>query len=295
MCIRDSSGTLTATVVGDDHIDVDELGRVILRFPWDRRTSETRAVSRTTRRVRLAHPWAGPALGHMTLPRVGHEVLVAFLGGDPDEPIVVGSLHNGRNPPALQLPDHKTHSVWHSQSVPGGATYNEIRMVDDAGAEVLHLYAGLDLDTLTVRDHREDVGRDQLTNIGGSEKRVVRRGSSTSVGGGQRGYVGGDASYEWGGNVDASTGSLNLVTMGDFTQSTTGNYTVRAPSIWFGAETFEVVSNVNVIGKGAIELATGGATITMHDGEIVIAVGGSSITVNAAGIKLSAPIIQLNP
>ena len=92
------AGIQTATVVGDTEIDVDEDGRVELQFHWDRRNTNAAGASR---RVRVSQAWAGVGYGLVTLPRVGDEVVVAFLDGDPDEPLIVGRVHNHVRPSPL--------------------------------------------------------------------------------------------------------------------------------------------------------------------------------------------------
>ncbi|HSN96916.1 MAG TPA: type VI secretion system tip protein TssI/VgrG, partial [Candidatus Nanopelagicales bacterium] len=119
-------GVQSATVVGPrgQEIHTDDHGRVRVQFPWDR-------DAQGSCWLRVVQGWAGAGLGLFALPRVGQEVLVAFLEGDPDQPVVVGRVSNPLNPPPLKLPEEKTQSVWRSGTTPGGEGYSEIRFEDE--------------------------------------------------------------------------------------------------------------------------------------------------------------------
>ena len=167
-------GTQTAFVVGEqenpDEIEVDELGRVKLYFPWDRRD---RRVGSPTRHVRVSHGWAGASFGMMLLPRATEEVIVAYLDGDPDEPIIVGRVFNALNPSPLKLPEEKTRSIWKSRSTPGGNGFNLIMMEDAAGRELLEFRAQKDKLVNVLASHTENVGGDQSTSVGGDQSNTV--------------------------------------------------------------------------------------------------------------------------
>ncbi len=136
-------GLQSATVVGPPgaEIHTDELGRVRVQFPWDR---EGKLDDNSSCWMRVSQGWAGAGFGMFMLPRVGQEVLVAFLDGDPDLPIVAGRAFNGRELVPYKLPDHKTVSTWKSSSSPGGAGYNEIKFEDQAGQELVYMQAQRD-------------------------------------------------------------------------------------------------------------------------------------------------------
>ncbi|AUX41465.1 uncharacterized protein SOCE26_028780 [Sorangium cellulosum] len=156
-------GTQTAFVVGNkagvDEIDVDEHGRVKVEFRWDRRDQHE---GNPTRFVRVSQGWAGLDYGMVMPPRVNEEVIIAYLDGDPDEPIVVGRLHNAWNVSPLKLPAEKTRSIWKSKTSPGGEGFNQIMMEDKKGEELLELHAH--------RDNLVTVGANQTVNVGGDQK-----------------------------------------------------------------------------------------------------------------------------
>ena len=149
--------TQTAIVTGPpgEEIHCDEYGRVKVKFHWDR-SDETGAQSSCW--LRVASSWAGPGHGAMTLPRVGMEVLVTFLEGDPDQPLITGCLPNQCHPPTYPLPAHKTRSVFKSRSSPGGGGSNELRIEDRKGEEQIYLHAQ--------RDWQQHIGRNLSVTVG---------------------------------------------------------------------------------------------------------------------------------
>jgi type VI secretion system secreted protein VgrG len=134
------TGVQSATVVGPPNTEIltDELGRVRVQFPWDR---EGKKDERSSCWIRVSQGWAGSGFGFTMHPRVGEEVLVAFLDGDPDAPIVVGRVHNRTQPDPYKLPEKKTRSTWKTESSVGGAGDNEILLEDAASKEIFYLQA----------------------------------------------------------------------------------------------------------------------------------------------------------
>jgi type VI secretion system secreted protein VgrG len=146
------TGPQTATVVGPDgeEIHTDKHGRIKVKFHWDR--SDTKGDA-CTRWMRVAHVWAGKAWGGIHIPRIGMEVVVDFLEGDPDRPIVVGTVYNGSNTVPWALPANKTQSGLKSRSTKGGSdsTYNEFMFEDKKGGEFVRFHAEKDYN-VTVED-----------------------------------------------------------------------------------------------------------------------------------------------
>ena len=164
-------GPQTAIVTGPEgeEIHVDEHGRVKVLFDWDRQHELTDDSSMW---IRVAQSWAGNGFGALFIPRVGMEVVVEFIEGDPDRPLVTGCVYNGEAFASVALPEAKTQSTIRTQSSPGGAGFNELRFEDAAGAEEIFVHAQ--------RDLREVVGRDRATTIGGDHRQTIR-GSQTLV------------------------------------------------------------------------------------------------------------------
>ncbi|WP_274627896.1 type VI secretion system Vgr family protein [Arvimicrobium flavum] len=156
-------GPQTATVVGDGDIDCDEYGRILVRFHWDRAEDQSM-------RVRVGQVWASQNWGGIFIPRVGMEVIVDHLEGDPDQPIVIGCVYNDNNMPPYDLPSEKNKAGWKSQSTPYGPGYNEIMMDDTTGDELVRLHAQRDLESKIENDERRKVGMNRTTNIGVIDK-----------------------------------------------------------------------------------------------------------------------------
>jgi type VI secretion system secreted protein VgrG len=151
-------GPQTAVVVGDGEIDCDKYGRILVRFHWDRKSDKSR-------RVRVAQVSAGQSWGAIFIPRVGHEVVVDFLEGDPDQPIVIGSVYNADNMPPFGLPGSKNISGWKSNSTTGGGGYNELVIDDSKGSELVRFRAQKDLDSTVENDESRHVKHDRSTTV----------------------------------------------------------------------------------------------------------------------------------
>ncbi len=179
----------------DNEIYVDELGRVRVQFPWDR---DHAYGSESSIWMRVSQGWAGAGYGFFTVPRVGHEVLVAFLNGDPDNPVVVGRVHNAAQPVPHGLPENKTVSTWKTASSPGGGGFNELRMDDAAGREHVYLQAQKDMDHLVKNDLKQAVGGDATRYtqsndsgaVGGNRTHFTSRNEVDATGLNRASYVG---------------------------------------------------------------------------------------------------------
>src|SRR6185312_12638470 len=117
--------------------------------------------------TRVSHPWAGKNWGFVAIPRIGHEVVVEFLEGDPDQPIIVGSVYNAENMPPYALPDNKTQTGIKTRSSTGGgsANFNEIRFEDKKGHELIHVQAEANLSTVVEANETRTVGGGRTTTI----------------------------------------------------------------------------------------------------------------------------------
>jgi len=151
-------GPQTAKVVGDGEIDVDEYGRILVRFPWDQETDQSR-------RCRVAQVWSGDRWGGIYTPRVGMEALVVFLDGDPNQPLVIGTLYNDKHMPPYDLPSEQAISGVKSNSTPGGDGYNEFIFDDTDGSELVRLHAQRNLEAVVEEDESRTVKQDRKTEI----------------------------------------------------------------------------------------------------------------------------------
>jgi len=243
-------GPQTAIVVGPsaDEIYTDKFGRVKVQFDWDRLGNRDEESSCW---VRVSQVWAGKQWGAMHIPRIGHEVIVQFLDGDPDRPIITGRVYNTDNMPPYALPDNKTQSGIKSRSSKGGSAsnFNEIRFEDLKGKEELHIQAELDMST--------NVKRNQTLYVGGDQNVTIHGNQSISVHG-----------------TDEKTGKKLPV------QSTT---TVT------GKHTFDASDTIKIQAPTSITLECGGSTIVMLPGKITITAGdGSQIVLDANALVQSS-------
>lgn len=174
-------GPQTAIVVGDDgeEIHTDEHGRVRVQFYWE---AEPTHASEASCWIRCAQSLAGPGLGAQFIPRVGMEVVVEFLEGNPDRPLITGCVYNGDHSFPFPLPDEKTKSGWRTRSVPGSEGHHELSFEDTAGAEAVHLRSQKDLSVLVLNDASHSIGHDRSCSVGHDETASVGHDQTASVG-----------------------------------------------------------------------------------------------------------------
>ncbi|MDC0720491.1 type VI secretion system tip protein TssI/VgrG [Nannocystis bainbridge] len=173
-------GVQSATVVGPagEEIHVDEHGRVLVQFHWDRQGQHD---ERSSCWVRVSQSWAGAGWGAMFIPRIGHEVLVDFIEGDPDRPIVTGRVYHGENATPYPLPDEKTKSTIKSESSPGGGGFNELRFEDRKGSEEVFFHAQKDLNEVVLNNNSRAVTVDQTFTVGGNQTFTITGDRSVTV------------------------------------------------------------------------------------------------------------------
>ncbi|AJE14559.1 type IV secretion protein Rhs [Stutzerimonas balearica DSM 6083] len=157
-------GSQTAVVTGPagEEIHCDEYGRVKVQFHWDR---EGQADDKTSCWLRVSSSWAGDRYGGIAIPRVGMEVLVTFLEGDPDQPLVTGCLYHAEHVVPYELPANKTRTVFKTLSSPGGGGYNELRIEDRKGQEQIYLHAQRDWDENIEHDQKIRVGHERHDTV----------------------------------------------------------------------------------------------------------------------------------
>lgn len=178
-------GPHTARVVGEKNrgeegdIDVDKYGCILLRFHWDREDEST------SRRVRVAQMWSGREWGGHVIPRIGQEVVVEFLEGDPDQPIVVGTVVNDQHMPPYEMPADKTQSGLKSESTEGrgfSGAYNEIKFEDRYGNEMFSMRAEKDMFTLIRNVEKREIGENYSGDNGGnSRETTIKQGNDRLV------------------------------------------------------------------------------------------------------------------
>ncbi|WP_296257947.1 MULTISPECIES: type VI secretion system tip protein VgrG [unclassified Pseudomonas] len=173
-------GSQTAVVTGpkSEEIHCDPHGRVKVQFHWDR---GGQTDDKSSCWLRVATSWAGNSHGAVTIPRVGMEVLVSFLEGDPDSPLISGCLSNSANPVPYELPTHKTRSVFRSRSSPASTGFNELHLEDRSGQELIYLRAQRDMEQKVENDSRLEVGNERKETIKGNSIAVLEAEDQRTV------------------------------------------------------------------------------------------------------------------
>lgn len=179
------TGPQNAIITGPPGVEIytdpDGLGRVLVQFPWDRYGNPDKA--NTSCWVRVSTPWAGSGFGGVQIPRVGEEVLVDFMDGDPDRPVIVGRLYNGKNKPPYKLPDNATQSGMKTHSSPNGGpnNFNEIRFEDRKGKEELHVQAERNHTVFVKHDQAITVGHNRSVTVHKNEDIAIKEERKTTV------------------------------------------------------------------------------------------------------------------
>lgn len=286
-------GCQTAIVVGPqgEEIFTDEHGRVKVRFHWDR---ESRGDENSSCWIRVSQSWAGGQYGTMVLPRIGQEVIVDFLEGDPDRPIITGRVYNADLRPPYPLPDEKTKSTIKSSSSKGGDGFNELRFEDQAGREQVFFHAQRDYDQRVENNRREWIGyhrhlivkKDKLesvegdthTTIKGQALTQVNGDSSLTIQGQSLGLIGGNASLTVQGHAStAINGGHSLTVTGDSAASVAGGYQVSA------GQEIHLRAGAKVVIDGGIELTIKAAGGFIKIDPLGVAITGNLVLINSGG------------
>jgi type VI secretion system secreted protein VgrG len=198
-------GPQTAMVVGKvgEEIWTDKYGRVKVQFHWDR---EGKGDENSSCWIRVSQQWAGKRWGAMFLPRIGQEVIVDFLEGDPDQPIIVGRVYNAESMPPYALPEAQTTSTLKSLSSKGGGGYNEIRFEDKKGEEQIFIHAERNQDIRVKNDVLETVDRDTHLIVGRDRLELVKGDQHRHVQGDDNGKVDGTVSLQAGMDMQEKVG-----------------------------------------------------------------------------------------
>ncbi len=253
-------GAQTAVVSGPagEEIHTDQYGRVKVQFHWDRYGKNDENSSCW---IRVAQPWAGKNWGMLATPRIGQEVVVEFLEGDPDQPLITGSVYNNNQMPPYALPANKTQAGIKSRSSKGGqpAHFNEIRFEDKKGQEHIYFHAEKDLDMLVEHDRREWVQHDRHLRVNNDRIEEVRNDSSTKV---DR-----DRTEATGRKLSQTIGEEHTVKVGDAYHLTTGK------SQYFQS----------------------GRHIVLESGqELTIRSSGGFIKIDGSGITIQGKVVNIN-
>jgi type VI secretion system secreted protein VgrG len=249
-------GIQTARVVGkakegeqeQEEIEVDEHGRILVHFFWDRHGEKSCPV-------RIGQPWAQKQWGHIVIPRIGQEVVVEFLEGDPDRPLVTGTVYNGDNKVPYKLPDKKTQSgIKTNSSKNGQGGYNEFRFEDQKDKEQVYLRAQKDLDSLIRNKETREIGTVFDTDEGKSSRATTLKHGDDELA--------------------LETGSRKIK---------------------IAVDRKEDIGNNEIVKIGGDQEINVGKNITIKAGmQIVLAVGGNTITIDPSGITVVGNLVKIN-
>ncbi|CAI8855712.1 type VI secretion system secreted protein VgrG [Pseudomonas chlororaphis] len=251
-------GSQTAVVTGPkgEEIHCDQYGRVKVQFHWDR---EGKADDKTSCWLRVSSSWAGDRYGAIVIPRIGMEVLVTFLEGDPDQPLITGCLYHKEHPVPYALPANKTRTVFKSMSSPGGAGYNELRIEDKKGAEQIFIHAQ--------RDWDENIEHDQKIRIGHERHDTVEKNTYTELKAEEHRTTHADRKVEVKADDHLIVGQDQHIKLG------------TAQLIQAGQE---------------IHLKAGQKMVLEAGAELTLKAGGSFIKLDAGGVTVVGPQVRIN-
>ncbi|SIO94094.1 type VI secretion system Vgr family protein [Vibrio spartinae] len=250
-------GTMIATVVGPagEEIYCDEHGRVKLHFPWDR---ESNGDELSSCWVRVSQQWAGSQYGMVAVPRIGHEVMVDFLEGDPDQPLITGRAFNASHVPPYPLPANKTKTVLRTETHQGQG-FNELSFEDQAESEKVYLHAQKDTEALIENDATTLIRHDSHLTVENDRYEHIKMNDHLTVDGEQRIKITQDQTHDIGGDLQQQVGSLTAVETGS-----------------------------------AITLKSGAKIVAEAGSGLTLSAGGSFISIDSGSVNLSGAAINLN-
>ncbi|WP_421687328.1 type VI secretion system Vgr family protein [Tritonibacter scottomollicae] len=241
-------GPQTAVVVGEGEIDCDDHGRILVHFHWDLEKAYSM-------RCRVSQNWAGQGWGGLVIPRIGMEVVVEFLEGDPDKPLVTGCVYNGRNRPPVELPAKRSRSVFKTKSHQGQG-FNELTFEDQSGEEFIYMHAQKDLNM----------------HVENSSMRRVEFDDNVSVGNASNLDVAAD-------RTETIEGSLNLTVTGPILEKT-------------DADRGNDVGGSYAISAGGDLTIKAGGEIVLDASKITLVAGGSALVVEGGAVN-AAPVLNV--
>ena len=267
-------GVQTAVVVGPagEEIFTDKYGRVKVQFPWDR---QGKADADSSCWLRVGTPWAGKQWGTIHIPRIGHEVIVQFLEGDPDAPIIIGSVYTAGTMPPYKLPDEKTKSTMKSNSSIGSAGFNEFRFEDKKGSEQVFIHAEKDIEIQVKNDRKETIVHDRHLQVKNNKYEKIDADRHETVGKSHFEKIATDRNVDVGGKEAIHVTSSQSVKVD-------------------GAMIHEVGGNFSNKVTGKFSVSATGDVVIESSASITLKVGGSSVFIDASGVEITGPAIKVD-
>ncbi|WP_224223424.1 type VI secretion system tip protein TssI/VgrG, partial [Escherichia coli] len=304
-------GPQSAIVTGPagEEIFCDEHGRVRVKFHWDRYHGMTEESSCW---VRVSQAWAGPGFGNLAIPRVGQEVIVDFLNGDPDQPVVMGRTYHEDNRSPGSLPGTKTQMTIRSKTYKGSG-FNELRFEDATGGEQVYIHAQKNMDTEVLNNRTTDVKADHTETIGNDQKITVVKGQTVQVGTRKEGghdqsitvandrciTVRNDQTLQVTNDRTVSVSNddglyvrndRKVTVEGKQEHKTTGNHV----SLVEGKHSLVVKGDLARKVSGALGIKVDGDIVLESSSRISLKVGGSFVVIHSGGVDIVGPKISLN-
>jgi len=263
------AGTQTAIVVGKagEEIWTDKYGRVKVQFHWDQLGKNDENSSCW---IRVDYGWAGKQWGGIFLPRIGQEVIVSYLEGDPDRPLITGAVYNNEQVVPYTLPDEQTKSTVKTNSSKGGNGFNEIRFEDKKDSEELYFHAQKDQNIVVEHDRTKKVLHNETNEIKQDRSTTIQEGNDTYVvSKGNRTFKvdTGNETYDVKGKRDLTiTGNETHTNNANFTQTVSGNYSLK------------VTGNLTIETTGTLTLKSAGGTTI--ESPAIVTIKGSLVKIN---------------
>jgi len=289
-----------------EEIYTDEYGRVKVQFHWDR---YGKYDDKSSCWIRVAHNWSGKKWGFLYLPRLGQEVVVTFLEGDPDQPLIVGSVYNKDQAQHYVLPGEKTKSYIKSNSSKGGAGYNEFRFEDKAGEEQIFMHGQKDLDVRIQNDAREWIIHERHLIVGSDKKpadqrEMVFKDKHLKIKKNQEEHIGGDMKFMVGG-IDGP-GNQDIVIKKDKKELIEGETHYHSKknrnekvdltqSLTVGKDQQEKVNMNHALDAGMDIHLKAGMNIVLEGGLSATLKGpGGFININPGGVFIQGTMVYIN-
>jgi type VI secretion system secreted protein VgrG len=278
-------GPQTAFVVGKEgeEIDCDEYGRILVRFHWDRKSDQSM-------RCRVAQNWGSKQWGGMIIPRIGMEVMVEFLEGDPDRPLVTGCVYNANSMPPYTLPQFKTRSTFKSQSHKTDGS-NELRFEDEGGEEEVYLHAQKYLNAVVEDNETWLIGGSRDVTIGGSQSETIGMHKDMIVGGEHREMVGASR------HETIGLSNIRIVGMSDsllIGQDQTVNVSRDQHSEVGGSYRLEVGTDAQSAVMRDHYIAAGRNLVIEAGGSICLSVGANFVKIDSKGVQIEGTMVLIN-
>jgi Type VI secretion system/phage-baseplate injector OB domain/Bacterial toxin homologue of phage lysozyme, C-term len=273
-----------------EHIYTDKYGRVKVQFHWDRLGQRN---EKSTCWMRVSQPWAGKGFGAMSIPRIGDEVVVSFLEGDPDQPLITGRVYNAQFMPPYALPANKTVTgiLTRSMGKTSAAEANELRFEDAPGKEYIWLQAQKDFHREVENNDHDTVKNDQYITVAKKRQEDIGTDLEQTVGGKVKQSYASDHHHQVSGDyLHESGGVINLKSGGEFSLESGAAGGIKT------SQALDIKAGMDLKAEGGMNVhIKGGMNVTIEAGmTLTLKAGAGSIVIGPATIAIDAPMVNIN-